>query len=172
MRDLQGSKVGPASPTLPMAWLPAIFGLVVISVESTAMMRGANTGRWLMNLCESVWGYSDGSTIATANLVLRKVGHFTGYGTLGLLFRRGWYASLRRGWQGTRSGLRAAAMMLAVLCTFLVASLDEWHQAFLAGRVSSRYDVLLDTTGAILFNLAMLKFLAWRRNRMVGSRAD
>lgn len=168
MRDLQGSKVGPASPTLPMAWLPAIFGLVVISVESTAMMRGANTGRWLMNLCESVWGYSDGSTIATANLVLRKVGHFTGYGTLGLLFRRGWYASLRRRWQGTRSGLRAAAMMLAVLCTFLVASLDEWHQAFLAGRVSSQYDVLLDTTGAILFNLAMLKFLAWRRNRMVG----
>lgn len=168
MGDLQSSKVGTAGPTLPMAWLPAVFGLVVISVESTALMRGANTGRWLMDLCNSVWGYSDGSTIATANLVLRKVGHFTGYGTLGLLFRRGWYASLRRRWQGTRSGLRAAAMALAVLSIFLVASLDEWHQAFLAGRVSSPYDVLLDTTGAILFNLAMLKFLSWRRNRMVG----
>ena len=168
MRNLQSARAGTVGPTLPMAWLPAIFGLVVISVESTALMRGANTGRWLADLCESVWGYSDGSTIATANVVLRKVGHFTGYGTLGLLFRRGWYASLRRQWQGTRSGLRAAAMILAVLSTFLVASLDEWHQAFLAGRVSSRYDVLLDTTGAILFNLAMLKFLAWRRNRMVG----
>ncbi|MDW5267974.1 MULTISPECIES: VanZ family protein [Acidobacteriaceae] len=100
--------------------------------------------------------------------MLRKVGHFTGYGTLGLLFRRGWLASLRRRWKGTRGGLRAAAMALAVLSTFLVASMDEWHQAFLAGRVSSRYDVLLDTTGAILFNLAMLKFLAWRRSRMVG----
>lgn len=168
MGDLRSSRVGTAGPTLPMAWLPAVFGLVVISVESTALMRGANTGRWLTDLCESVWGYSDGSTIATANLVLRKVGHFTGYGTLGLLFRRGWYASLRRRWQGTRGGLRVAAMALAVLSTFLVASLDEWHQAFLAGRVSSRYDVLLDTTGAILFNLAMLKFLAWRRNRLVG----
>lgn len=168
MRDLQSSRVGMAGPTLPMAWLPAIFGLVVISIESTTLMRGANTGRWLADLCESVWGYSDGSTIATANLVLRKVGHFTGYGILGLLFRRGWYASLRRGWQGTRGGLRAAAMTLAVLSTFLVASLDEWHQSFLAGRVSSPYDVLLDTAGAILFNLAMLKFLTWRRNRMVG----
>lgn len=168
MRDLHSSRVGTTGPTLPMAWLPAFFGLVVISVESTTLMRGANTGRWLTDLCESVWGYSDGSTIATANLVLRKVGHFTGYGTLGLLFRRGWYASLRRGWKGTRSGLRGAAMTLAVVSTFLVASLDEWHQAFLAGRVSSRYDVLLDTTGAILFNLVMLKFMAWRRARMVG----
>lgn len=168
MGDLQSSKVATAGPTLPMAWLPAVFGLVVISVESTALMRGANTGRWLADLCESIWGYSDGSTIATANIVLRKVGHFSGYGTLGLLFRRGWYASLRRRWQGTRSGLRAAAMALAVLSTFLVASMDEWHQAFLIGRISSRYDVLLDTTGAILFNLALLKFLSWRRNRMVG----
>lgn len=168
MRDLQSSRVGVAGPTLPMAWLPAIFGLIVISIESTTLMRGANTGRWLADLCESVWGYSDGSTIATANLVLRKVGHFTGYGILGLLFRRGWYASLRRGWQGTRGGLRAAAMTLAVLSTFLVASLDEWHQSFLPGRVSNPYDVLLDTAGAILFNLAMLKFLAWRRNRIVG----
>lgn len=168
MRDSQASKVGTAGPTLPMAWLPAVFGLVVISVESTALMRGANTGRWLTDLCESVWGYSDGSTIATANIVLRKIGHFIGYGTLGLLFRRGWYASLRRRWMGTRSGLRAAAMALAVLSTLLVASLDEWHQSFLFGRVSSPYDVLLDTTGAILFNLAMLKFLAWRRTRMVG----
>ena len=168
MSNLQNSKVGMAGPTLPMAWLPAIFGLVMISVESTTLMRGENTGRWLLDLCGSVWGYTDGSTIATANLVLRKVGHFAGYGTLGLLFRRGWHASLRRGWQGTRGGLRAAAMALAVLSTFLVASMDEWHQAFLAGRVSSRYDVLLDTTGAILFNLAMLKFLSWRRSRMVG----
>lgn len=168
MRDLQGSKVGTAGPTLPMAWLPAVFGLVVISVESTVLMRGANTGRWLMDLCESVWGYSDGSTIATANIVLRKLGHFTGYGTLGLLFRRGWFASLRRRWAGTRGGLRAAAMTLAVVSTFLVASLDEWHQSFLVGRVSSPYDVLLDTTGAILFNLALLKFLAWQRTRMVG----
>lgn len=168
MRDLQTSRVETAGPTLPMAWLPAFFGLVVISMESTAVMRGANTGRWLMDLCDSIWGQADGSTVATANIVLRKMGHFAGYGTLGLLFRRGWYASLRRRWTGTRGGLRGAAMMLAVLSTFFVASLDEWHQQFLAGRVSSGYDVLLDTTGAILFNIALLKILAWRRVQMVG----
>lgn len=168
MRDFQTTRVGMTGPTLPMAWLPAIFGLLVILVESTAMMRGANTGRWLMDLCNSIWGNVDGSAVATANIVLRKVGHFAGYGTLGLLSRRGWYASLRRRWMGTRSGLRGAAMAMAVLSTFLVASLDEWHQQFLAGRVSSRYDVLLDTLGAFLFNLVLLKFLAWRRTRMVG----
>ena len=168
MKDLQRSSVGTTGPKLPMAWLPAIFGLMVILLESTALMRGANTERWLTDVCESLWGYSDGSTLGTANIVLRKVGHFAGYGTLGLLFRRGWYASLRRRWAGTRSGLRGAAMALAVLSTFLVASLDEWHQQFLAGRVSSRYDVLLDTIGAFLFNLVLLKVLAWRRARMVG----
>jgi VanZ family protein len=168
MRDSQGSRVGTAGPTLPMAWLPAIFGLVVISVESTTLMRGANTGRWLMDLCDSIWGRADGSTVATANFVLRKVGHFSGYGILGLFFRRGWYASLRRRWMGTRSGLRGAAMTLAVLSTFLVASADEWHQGLLIGRVSSPYDVLLDTTGAILFNVVLLKILALRRARMVG----
>jgi VanZ family protein len=166
--NMQSTRAGAAGPTLPMAWLPAFFGLVVISVESTSQLRGANTGRWLMDLCNSIWGQTDGSTIATANTVLRKMGHFTGYGTLGLLFRRGWYASLRQRWMGTRGGLRGAAMMLAVLSTFLVASMDEWHQRFLIGRTSSPYDVLLDTTGAILFNLALLKILAWRRARLVG----
>lgn len=151
-----------------MAWLPAIFGLLVISIESTAVMRGANTGRWLLDLCNSVWGQADGPTVATANIMLRKTGHFAGYGTLGLLFRRGWYASLRRRWAGTSGGLRGAAAALAVSSTFLVASADEWHQQFLAGRVSSRYDVLLDTAGAILFNIALLKILAWRRARLVG----
>jgi len=168
MREFRRSSVGTAGPTLPMAWLPAMFGLMVICVESTAMMRGANTGRWLMDLCNSIWGHADGSTVATANLVLRKIGHFTGYGILGLFFRRGWYASLRRRWMGTRSGLRGGAMSLAVLSTFLVASADEWHQSFLLGRVSSPYDVLLDTTGAILFNVVLLKILALRRTRMVG----
>jgi len=168
MREFRRSSVGTAGPTLPMAWLPAMFGLMVICVESTAMMRGANTGRWLMDLCNSIWARADGSTVATANLVLRKIGHFTGYGILGLFFRRGWYASLRRRWMGTRSGLRGGAMSLAVLSTFLVASADEWHQSFLMGRVSSPYDVLLDTTGAILFNVVLLKILALRRTRMVG----
>ena len=168
MREFRRSSVGTAGPTLPMAWLPAMFGLMVICVESTAMMRGANTGRWLMDLCNSIWARADGSTVATANLVLRKIGHFTGYGILGLFFRRGWYASLRRRWMGTRSGLRGASMALAVLSTFLVASADEWHQSFLMGRVSSPYDVLLDTTGAILFNVVLLKILALRRARMVG----
>jgi VanZ family protein len=121
-----------------------------------------------MDLCDTIWGRADGSTVAMANLALRKVGHFTGYGILGLFFRRGWYASLRRRWMGTRSGLRGAAMALAVLSTFLVASADEWHQSVLPGRVSSPYDILLDTTGAVLFNIALLKILALRRARMVG----
>jgi VanZ family protein len=151
MNYLQPSTDDAQGPTPAMAWLPVLFGLAVICGESTSTMSAVNTGHWLLDLLHSLWGQTDGSTVDVANLLLRKLGHFCGYGTLGVLFCRAWLISLRRTWQGPRSRLQFSASALAVLCTFCVASLDELHQRFLMGRTSSFYDVLLDTAGAILF---------------------
>jgi VanZ family protein len=167
MNYLQSSRVDTAGPTLPMAWLPAFFGLAVIGVESTALMGGANTGRWLLELCHSLWGQTDGPAFEMAHVILRKLGHFVGYGTLALFFRRGWYASVRRGWTGTWNGLRGTVAALAVASTLVVASLDEWHQSFLVGRGSSPHDVMLDTLGAILFNAVLLVVVARRRRALL-----
>jgi VanZ family protein len=168
MNYLRASTNDAQRPTLAMAWLPVLFGLSVIFCESTSKMSGANTGRWLMNIVHSLWGQTDVAPVETVNLVLRKVGHFCGYGTLGLLFRRGWLISLRRSWEGPRSRLPFSAAALAVMCTFFVACLDEVHQRFLVGRTSSFYDVLLDTAGAIVFIRAVVAVAARRRRALLG----
>jgi len=164
MNYLQPSTDDAQGTTLAMAWLPVIFGITVICFESTSTMSSANTGRWLLDILHSLWGQPDGSAVEVANLLLRKAGHFCGYGTLGLLFRRAWSITLRRSWDGSRSRLPFSAAALAVICTFCVASLDELHQRFLVGRTSSFYDVILDTAGAI-FLIKVWDIVIVRRRR-------
>lgn len=146
-----------------MAWMPALFGLMVIFFESTATMSGANTYRWLMDICHALWGRVDTHAVEMANTVLRKVGHICGYGVLGLMFRRGWARTAPMFVRWSRKNLRLLAGGLAVWSVFGVACMDEWHQIYLPGRTSSPYDVLIDTCGALLFNAALLYVLARRR---------
>jgi VanZ family protein len=164
MNYLRASTNENQGATLAMAWLPVLVGLSVICCESTSALSSAHTGRWLQDLLNSLWGQTDWTFVKVANFLLRKLGHFCGYGILGLLFRRGWTISLRRSWEGPQSRLPFSAAALAVLCTFLVACLDEVHQRFLVGRSSSFYDVLLDTVGAILF-IRVVGVLTARRGR-------
>lgn len=154
-------------PTVPMAWVPAFVGLTVIFFESTATMSGANTSRWLLELCHSLWGQRDGATFEESHLMLRKLGHFCGYGILGLMFRRGWYRTAPLFLRWTRRQFRLFAAGAAVWSVFGVACLDEWHQSFLPGRVSSVYDVMIDTCGALVFNLVLLFVLARRRRALL-----
>jgi VanZ family protein len=98
------------------------------------------------------------------HFLIRKTGHFVGYGLVSLAFYRGWRKSLSYSkWQGIWfRRLRAAAF--AVFCTLLVASADEFHQSFLPGRTSSPYDVGLDVCGALVAHVMLfgvLRFL-WR----------
>ena len=155
--------------TLPIAWLPVFFGLAVVACESTVLMSGANTSRWLLELCHSLWGQTDNANFEVTHFLMRKLGHFSGYGLLGLLFRRAWLVTLRRAWKGPRSRLPFSAAALAVFCTFFVACLDEWHQSFLPGRTSSPYDVMIDTAGAILFNIALTYYMVRRRRVLLQS---
>jgi VanZ family protein len=164
MNYLRASTNEHQEATLAMAWLPVLFGLTVICCESTSTMSGANTGRWLLDIIHWLGGQIAGTPLDVVNFLLRKLGHFIGYGALGLLFRRGWTISLRRSWEGPQSRLPFSAAALAVLCTFFVACLDEVHQLFLVGRSSSFYDVLLDTGGAILF-IRVVWVLAARRGK-------
>ena len=170
VNDLQSAMMS-RRPTIAMAWVPAFFGLAVILFESTAMMSGENTGRWLLALCHALWGQQDGTTFETTHFLLRKMGHLCGYGVLGLAFRRGWFRTVCSYLTWPRSQLRLVAAGLAVWSVFGVACLDEWHQSVLPGRTSSVYDVFIDTFGAILFNVILLMVLARRRRALVDSQA-
>ena len=148
-------------------WLPLLAGLGVIACESTRTMGAAHTQMWLTQMFESLGQGSLLPQMPEINHVLRKTGHFLGYGSLGVLFARVWFPQLMRlglaGWQTLR--LRAAAC--AVGCTFMVAGADEWHQAFLPGRTSAFSDVLLDTAGAVLLNGIYFGVLWTRRQRRI-----
>jgi VanZ family protein len=82
-------------------------------------------------------------------------GHFVGYGLVNLALFYSWRQTLHRiavkHWN-----LWRRASVLAVLCTLVIASLDEYHQSFLPSRTSSPIDVGSDLCGAIAFQLVLL----------------
>jgi VanZ family protein len=58
---------------------------------------------------------------------------------------------------------------LSVLSTFIVASLDELHQRFVPGRVSSFHDVMVDTAGAVFLNAVFWTVRAYRRGKALNA---
>ncbi len=143
-------------------------------MESTPYLGADHTGSWLAAIVGPIFGHSALKYVDFANHIMRKTGHFTGYGMLSFLLYRGWreitliqledrlkpalrtpefLKALRRVWC-------ARATALAIFSTFLVASLDEFHQTFLPNRTGVFRDVLLDTTGAFFFQAVILTFSA------------
>lgn len=149
-------------------WLPVLLWLGIIFFESTNLMSSANTGSMLYDLLTRIFGKIDQQHFDVFHTILRKVGHFTGYGILGMLFFR----AIRRTMLKLRSAATSSAETLrqrlirwaceAVFCTAIVAALDEWHQTFLPARTGAFHDVILDTLGAII--LIAFVFLYYSRN--------
>jgi VanZ family protein len=48
------------------------------------------------------------------------------------------------------------ASVAAVLCTLVIATLDEYHQSFIPSRTSSPIDVGIDLCGAMAAQLLLL----------------
>ncbi len=151
----------PEKKQLLKAWWPALLWLGIIVVESTDALSSANTGAILYPVLHFLTGMSL-ATFLTVHHYLRKLGHFVGYFTLGLL--------LFRAWKGTLAlpQARAWSMQWARIAFFmsaLVATLDEWHQTYLASRGGSVRDVLLDSSAALTAQVVIWAFLAVRSRR-------
>lgn len=138
------------------AWLPVIIALAVISAESTEVFSAANTSSWLRPIFERVLGHFRDNNWEQFHHYLRKTGHFVGYGIVALTFLRAWLYTLGRQSRLTLLGWRIQSTALAIVCTAIVASCDEFHQTFLPGRTGTPVDVALDTCGA-----TTLCLLAW-----------
>ena len=138
-------------------WIAAGLWLGIIVTESSMLGGTGNTNRILYPLFHFLFGM-DHAHFEPWHHILRKTGHFFGYFILSVLFFRAWRATLPqpdvRGWWFTWA-------RIAWMITTLVACLDEWHQAYTAGRGSSVHDVLLDSTGALVAQIII--WLMWRR---------
>ncbi|WP_446744144.1 VanZ family protein [Silvibacterium acidisoli] len=151
-------------------WLPAAIAILVIRMESTAVMSGANTSYWLYPYWVKLFGPITPEHWETVHHLIRKCGHLTGYGLTSLCFFHGWRTTLKikvKGLQALEDACKAMwrnASLLALLCTLIVASADEIHQSFLPGRTATPVDVCIDMTGAIIAQLIVQQIM--RRTRL------
>lgn len=134
------------------AWLPVVVGICVIMLESTEIFGSNHTSGPLRWLFEHLFGHVGDATWEILHMLIRKSGHFLGYGMIGLLWLRAWWMTMPHSYFLTDA-------TLAVLGTAMVASADEFHQTFLPNRTGTPWDVLLDCCGAITLQLLIYVFM-------------
>jgi VanZ family protein len=155
----------PAWRRFAFIWTPALLGCVVIAIESTATFSAANTSSWLRPIAEAIFGRLTDPTWELAHHLLRKTGHFLGYGTLCVLFLRAWLLTLADSPRLlTERAWRLSSWARAILSTAFIASCDEFHQSFLPSRTGKFSDVVLDTIGATILSGLVLAAVWKRRN--------
>lgn len=160
-------------------WLPVIFWLAVIFTESVSIF-GASDHTSLIVIPVLHWLFPswDKVQLEEVHHVIRKLGHLTAYGLMSYFFFRairgtyhaykGTVQVLKRSYQKPAANpvfsqyWRAWWMLFAMLGTFLVASADEMHQMTLPNRTGSWWDVLLDSIGGLIFQVAILLVWKWR----------
>lgn len=100
--------------------------------------------------------FSNRTTIKTVDFflgdfLLKKTAHIIEYGIFATLFYRGlvnYGVSKKR------------AMLMSVLSAFMYGATDEFHQSFIYGRTATVRDVLIDTTGAVIFIYGIINNLS------------
>jgi len=140
-------------------WLPAALSVLMIALESTATMSASNTSQWLYPLWVKLFGPITPAHWEKVHHLIRKTGHFVGYGVVSLAFFYSWRQTLHR-MAVKHWTLWRRASVLAVGSTLLIASLDEYHQSFLPSRTASPVDVGIDLCGAIAFQLILLLIIS------------
>jgi VanZ family protein len=127
------------------AWIAALLWLGLIVGESTNYGSAENTSRIIYPILHFLMGL-DPFRFLVWHFYIRKTGHFVGYFMLSVLFFRAWRATL------PLPGVFRWSLQWARIAFFmsaLVATMDEWHQTYLASRTGSLRDVLLDSTAAL-----------------------
>jgi VanZ family protein len=140
------------------------LGVAIIACESTEYMGSEHTSGPLRLLFQAIFGPVPDAQWEMLHHVIRKTGHFLGYGALGLAWLRAWWMTL------PRSRFLHDAF-LALLGTALVASSDEFHQTFLPNRTGSAWDVLLDCCGAITLQLVVYVYMRLFRPKRLARAA-
>lgn len=141
-------------------WLPVLVCTLIFAAESTPYFGADRTSAPLRRLAEIICGYGVDAHWAVIHHLIRKTGHFMGFGIFSMVCFRGFWITL----QGVAFQLlrQLRAHGLAILSTFLMASADEFHQSFLPNRTGQFSDVLLDCCGAAV--LCFVLFLVMQVN--------
>jgi VanZ family protein len=155
-------------------WWPSLVWLGIIRLESTDTASFDNTLGWLHTVLVFLFPHIGGGLVWQLNEVLRKTGHFMGYGVLSVLVffalrytnRDQLSPLLQRRWGTCLHDLwRMEWVLLGVSVTVITAALDEIHQTFIPSRTGRWQDVVLDTCGAAVLQVMVYFFSRWALNR-------
>ena len=133
-------------------WWPVAVGIAVIMLESTEYLGSDHTTGPMRLIFQAIFGPVSDARWEIIHHLIRKSGHFIGYGLLGLAWLRAWWMTLPH-------SVFVQDAMLALLGTATTASADEYHQSFLPNRSGTPWDVLLDCCGAITLQFIVYVFM-------------
>lgn len=92
--------------------------------------------------------------IPIIELIVRKAAHMSEYAVLTLTFIYGFYKN--------QYPLKKI-IVYSLICAFLYACTDEFHQLFIGGRAGQFTDVLIDTCGALIAIVIYYFYNHWKR---------
>ena len=133
-------------PRKPMinSWIWVIAWMSIIFFFSTDLFSGSQTSRIIRPFLKWFAPDISAESIATVQLVFRKIAHLVEYAILSILCCR---ALVK---QDKLRVLQLAALVQAVLIAVAYAAFDEWHQSWTDERFGSPLDVAIDSVGAIV----------------------
>ena len=140
---------------LTVICLGVIWGNSMTPGNESGQMSGSFT-EWINGVAQKIFPSAE-----ISHKFIRKAAHFTEFAILGALVFVNmliWLPKTKR-----------VFLLLSLPCCFFVALADEFIQRFVAGRVSSFVDVVIDTSGAtvailVLFGLLMLRDFLKKRS--------
>ena len=121
---------------------PLIVWAALIFIGSGNVLSAANTSI-VVRVAHWLFPQASDATLANIHFVVRKGGHLTEYGILGLLAARAF-------WTSSRELLRRRWFWLSLLLVLVYALGDEFHQSFVPSRTGSIYDSLIDSNGGLV----------------------
>jgi VanZ family protein len=138
-------------------WLPVLAWMIFIFVGSTDLLSAEHTSRFIGPFLRWLTPDISDATIASVQLVVRKCAHLTEYAILAaLLFR-----AFRQ-----RQSRVGRALVISFLIAAAYATLDEFHQSYVASRTGSPWDVLIDCAGACAGVLIYWRVMRNRKSTM------
>ena len=131
--------------------------MVLIFGASTDLGAPRNTSRFIGPFLRWLVPSITDQTIKAVQYNIRKTGHVAEYAILSLLLWRARRKTISNeplnwNWSDAR---------FAIFISASYAATDEFHQYFVATRQGSIWDVLLDTSGAVLGIFALWKIGRW-----------
>ena len=78
--------VGQVRSTAWVSWIATLLWIGIVALESTDLFSASHTGHLLSALLAMLHLHTEEQTVSYLNIVLRKLGHFVGYGVLSWLF--------------------------------------------------------------------------------------